>query len=136
LIVVAPKAKGNGRSTARVVENLDMYRTLAELAGLAPPNDLEGRSLVPLLTDPATPWHHPAYSVWSEDGETFHGVAVRNERWRYAEFGPEGANGALLFDEQSDPSELKNLADDPKRADVRRTLSALVREYARQLATR
>lgn len=129
-IVVAPGAKGNGRSTARVVENLDIYPTLAALCGLTPPPGIEGRSLVPLLNDPKAAWDHPAFSVWSEDGKTLHGVAVRNERWRYAEFGPEGANGAMLFDEQADPHELTNLADDPKLAAVRKELSALVREYA------
>ena len=131
-IVVAPNAQGNGRSSARVVENLDIYRTLAALCGLTTPKGIEGRSLVPLLNDPAAAWSHPAFTVWSEDGKTFHGVAVRDERWRYVEFGPDGKNGAMLFDERADPHELKNLADDPTFADVRARLSALVRQYARE----
>jgi arylsulfatase A-like enzyme len=131
-VVDAPRAKGNGRSTGRVVENLDIYRTLAELCGLRVPDGIEGRSLVPLLDDPARPWDHPAFTVWSEDGATFHGVAVRTERWRYAEFGPDGVNGAMLFDTRADPLELKNLAGDPKLAEARGELSRLVRAYARQ----
>lgn len=71
-------------------------------------------------------------NIWSEDGKTFHGVAVRKERWRYAEFGPDGVNGAMLFDEAADPQELENVADDPAHAGVRKELSALVREYARR----
>lgn len=130
-VVMAPGAKGNGRSTPRVVENLDIYRTLADLCGLAAPPEIEGRSLVALLNNPHAEWNHPAFSVWSEDGKTFHGVAVRTERYRYAEFGADGKNGAMLFDEPSDPHELKNLADDPTLASVRRELTALVRQYSR-----
>jgi arylsulfatase A-like enzyme len=128
-IVVVPNAKGNGQVCARTVEELDIYPTLAELCGLAPPKGLEGYSLAPLLINPKAEWNHPAYSVWSEDGRTIMGVAVRNERWRYAEFDG-GKGGAMLFDEQKDPEELKNLADDPKFATVRAELSPLVQKYA------
>jgi arylsulfatase A-like enzyme len=124
LIVAAPKAKGNGKASPRVVQALDIYPTLAEVCGLPAPKGLEGRSLSPLLDDPSAKWEHPAYSVWSEDGRTLHGVAVRTERWRYAEF--EGGKGRMLFDESADPEELKNLADDPALAAVRAELSALL----------
>ena len=112
------------------MQAVDFYPTLAELCGLTTSKEIEGRSLVPLLTSPKAEWNHPAFTVWSEDGETYHGVAVRNERWRYAEFGENGKNGAMLFDTITDPNELKNLADDPKHADVRKELSQLVRKYA------
>jgi arylsulfatase A-like enzyme len=129
-IILAPGAKGNGQSCARVVQAVDFYPTLAGLCGLPPPQGLEGRSLVPLLNNPKAEWNHPAYTVWSEDGKTFHGIAVRNERWRYAEFGDGGRNGAMLFDENSDPYDMKNLAEDPKFAAVKAELSALVKKYA------
>jgi arylsulfatase A-like enzyme len=89
---------------------------------------VEGRSLVPLLTDPNAAWDHPAFTVWSEDGRGPTGV--RTERWRYAEFGPGGTGEAMLLDENNDPHELKNLADDPQHAHVRAELSARVKEYA------
>lgn len=130
-IVVDPRGKANGQTCPRVVEAVDFYPTLAELCGLPVAKELEGRSLVPLLKNPKAEWKHPAFTVWSEDGKTYHGVAVRTERWRYAEFGPDGKNGAMLFDQQADPHELKNLADDPKFAEVRKELSGLVRVYAK-----
>lgn len=129
-IIVAPGAKGNGQSCARVVQAVDFYPTLAELCGLPLPQGLEGRSLVPLLNNPRAEWNHPAYTVWSEDGKTYHGVAVRNERWRYAEFGDGGKNGAMLFDEDADAHDMNNLADDPKFAAVKAELSALAKKYA------
>jgi arylsulfatase A-like enzyme len=133
LIFIAPGAKGNGKTCPRTVESLDIYPTLAELCGLPAPKGTEGRSLVPLLKDPEAKWDHPAFTVWSEDGRTLQGVAVRTERWRYAEFDG-GKGGAMLFDEQNDPEELKNLADDPKFASVRAELSPLVQRYAAGMA--
>jgi arylsulfatase A-like enzyme len=133
LMIAAPGMTGNGRSCQRIVQSIDIYSTLAELCGLPLPPGGEGTSLTPLLRDPAATWDRPAYSVWSEDGRTLHGVAVRNEKWRYAEFGPSGAAGAMLFDPQADPLEMTNLAYDPRHASACAELSALAREYASRL---
>ena len=86
-----------------------------------------------MLNKPSAEWRQPAYSVWSEDGTTLHGVAVRTEEYRYAEFGPEGKNGDMLFDPQADPLEMKNLADDPKFARTRTELGTLAGKYAASL---
>ena len=94
------------------------------------PKGLEGRSLVPLLKNPTVKWNHPAFTAWSEDGRTLHGATIRTERYRYAEFGLNGINGAMLFDELADPDELKNLADDPKLTKVRATLSKQLQSHA------
>lgn len=133
-IVVDPRSTSKGQACERVVQNLDFYPTLTELCNLTPPKEIEGRSLVPLLKQPKAEWNHPAFTVWSEDGKTFHGVAVRNERWRYAEFGVDGKNGAMLLDSQVDPLDLKNVADDPNYAEVRKELSGLVRDYVKKFA--
>lgn len=130
LIVAAPGAKGNGQPCHRIVESMDLYPTLAGLCGLPLPDGIQSKTLQPLLRNPKAEWKDLAFSVWSEDGKTLHGVAVRTEQWRYAEFGPNGANGAMLFDPKADPLELKNLADDPKYSAVRAELSALTRAHA------
>ena len=133
LMIAAPGMAGNGRTCHRVVQSINLYSTLAELCGLPLPAGGEGTSLAPLLHDPAAAWDQPAYSVWSEDSRTLHGVAVRNEKWRYAEFGPDGVNGAMLFDVHADPLEMKNLAYEPAQAAVCAQLSALTRRYASRL---
>lgn len=133
MIVAVPGMKGNGESCYRCIQSLDIYPTLVELCGLPKPDGLEGKSLTPLLNDPKSDWMDPAFSVWSEDGKTLHGVAVRTEKWRYVEFGQDAANGAMLFDPKNDPLEMKNLADDPQYASVRAELSPLVRKYAANL---
>ncbi len=135
LIIHAPGMAGNGKSSTRIVQSLDLYATLVELCGLDLPAGNEGTSIAPLLAKPDAPWTKPAYSVWSEDGATLHGVAVRTEEFRYAEFGPNGVNGAMLLDPKSDPLELKNLANDPKYADACADLSKLAQAYAATLDT-
>ncbi len=133
LIVSTPHAAGNGQSSPRIVESLDLYPTLVELCGLKKPEEIEGASLVPLLKDPGAGWDKPAYSIWSEDGKTIHGTVVRTEKWRYAEYGKDGANGAFLVDPHADPYELKNLANDSQYASVCAELSSLTRKYAATL---
>jgi PelA/Pel-15E family pectate lyase len=130
LIIHDPRAAGNGTASPRVVETLDLYPTLVELCGLPDPGGLEGRSLAPLLEAPDSPWNHPAYTIWSEDGAHVTGAAVRTEHWRYAEYYGRG-EGAMLLDEVNDPHELRNLVTEPAHSDVVARLSGLVREYTR-----
>src|SRR5688572_13598594 len=60
LIMSGPGVTARNRSTARIVEFLDIYPTLADLARVAPPSGLQGRSLTPLLRNPKTEWPHAA----------------------------------------------------------------------------
>jgi uncharacterized sulfatase len=125
MIIVAPGAAGNGRPCARTVELVDLYPTLADLAGLTPPAGLDGASLRPLLNDPAAAWSRPAYTQVQRGG--FPGYSVRTERWRYSEW-DDGKQGAQLYDHDADPRELVNLADDPKHAAVVAEMKALVKK--------
>lgn len=61
LIISAPGAR-NGVPSAAVVEFLDIYPTLADLAGLTAPDYLQGRSLRPVLADPKIAWPHAAFT--------------------------------------------------------------------------
>src|SRR5690606_28945014 len=51
-IIHDPRAKGNGKTSPRIVELLDIYPTLADLCGLPRPEGLDGVSLSPLLNNP------------------------------------------------------------------------------------
>jgi uncharacterized sulfatase len=125
LIILAPGAKGNGKSCPRTVEFVDLYPTLADLAGLTPPKNLEGVSLRPLLDDPQAPWSRPAFTQVQRNG--FPGYSVRTERWRYTEW-DDGKRGTQLYDHEADPHELTNLAADPQYAAVVNELRALVKK--------
>jgi uncharacterized sulfatase len=125
MVIIAPGVKGNGQACPRTVEFVDLYPTLADLAGLMPPKNLEGASLRPLLENPQAAWDRPAFTQVQRAG--FPGYSVRTERWRYTEW-DDGKEGAQLYDHDADPNELRNLAGDPKHADVVATMKALVKK--------
>jgi arylsulfatase A-like enzyme len=129
-IILDPRVKGNGRTSPRTVELLDIYPTLVDLCGLPQYNELEGVSLRPLLDNPYAEWNRPAYTIWNEHNKGITGVVVRTERWRYAEFFGRGA-GAFLTDPINDPSEMRNLVNDAKYADVVAELHQLADAYVK-----
>jgi uncharacterized sulfatase len=118
-----PNAKP--KHTSRVVEVIDLYRTLADVCSLPPPNDIEGRSFAGLLKDPNAKWNFPAYSVTAYRDSI--GRSVITNRWHFVEW-DDGQSGTMLLDLESDPKELKNLADDPKYASVVADMKKLLRQ--------
>ena len=82
--------------------------------------------MVPLLENPEADWDHPAYTVWSENGTSLTALGVRVERWRYAEY---DLGGPMLLDMDNDPHQLKNLAHDPRYADVTAQMAGLIQQY-------
>jgi uncharacterized sulfatase len=103
----------------RLVELVDLYPTLTDLAGLAVPSGLEGTSFKPVLQNPDRPWKRAVFTVVSrphpgQSGNfgdlTTMGRTVFDGRWRYTEW-PEG--GRELYDHHSDPLEYHNLAGEP-----------------------
>ncbi len=123
LLIVDPRQKTAGRSCPRTVEFVDLYPTLVELCGLSAPPGLEGRSLVPLLENPAAQWDHPAFTIVAR--EDWLARSVRTERWCYTEW-DEGRRGVELYDLQADPREQNNLAADPSQAATVAELRALL----------
>ena len=129
LIVAGPGVRARGTPSPRVVEYLDLYPTLAALAGLTAPREIEGRSLAPLLDRPNAPWDHPALTQVRRGNQAngfFMGYSIRTERWRYTEW-DDGARGTELYDEKEDRGEMHNRAGDPKYADIQRDLKTRLR---------
>ena len=128
LVIAGPGVTARGRASKRVVEFLDLYPTLGELARLAPPAGLHGRSLVALLRNPDAAWKHAALTqvVRGPVATGFRGYSVRNEKWRYTEW-DDGKRGAELYDEEGDPGELRNLAADPAHAKVVAEMQSLLK---------
>lgn len=92
LLIQTPDMKARGQKTKALVELLDMYPTLCELAGVPLPDHLEGRSFVPLLDNPDLEWKgaalsqfpNPALREWAANPlspgmrETFFGPLIRD----------------------------------------------------------
>jgi iduronate 2-sulfatase len=115
LVVIAPGVTRPGTSTGQLAENVDLYPTLAELAGLpkpAGPLKFDGLSLVPVLKNPATRIRDHAYHCFPR-GEVL-GRAIRTERYRLVEWKKPGAPAATaqleLYDYAAGPIETRNIA--------------------------
>jgi choline-sulfatase len=127
LIVAAPGAKGNGKSTASLAEMVDLYPTLADLCGLKWPDYLDGASQKPVLDDPAKSVKDVAFTQLGRGD--FQGYSIRTPQWRYTSW-DDGRRGEQLYDMQADPGETTNLAAEPKHADTVAELRGQLRAYA------
>jgi iduronate 2-sulfatase len=143
LLIVAPGVSKGKSVAASPVSHLDLFPTLTELAGVKPPANLQGQSLVPLLRDPSAVgrgWaltqvnRGPAAAAGKGKGKAaatkadagggrFSGYSLRTPRWRYTEWDA-GKQGRELYDHETDPRELTNLATLPAHAATVATLSA------------
>ena len=109
----------------QLAAHIDIFPTLAELAGAGIPNDvkLDGRSLVPLLKNPNAPWqdrylftHVGRWEQGKGAESKYAKCRVRNSRFSMVSMGPREKNWEL-FDLKSDPGENTNvLAQFPDEA--------------------
>jgi iduronate 2-sulfatase len=129
LLIAGAGITSAGKSCAQPVEMLDLYPTIADYTGFDVPGALDGRSLRPLLSDPASTWDKPAISqvFHSSDAQ---GYSIRTMRWRYTEWNG-GKAGRELYDHASDPDEVHNLAGLDKYADTVKRLSKRLRPFAK-----
>jgi iduronate 2-sulfatase len=136
LIIAAPGVTQPGTATGALVETVDLYPTLCELANLpAPsaPQKLDGQSLVPLLRDPAATIKESVIHVFPRNPKgkgPLVGRALRTARYRLVEWKRPGAAPETadleLYDYQDDPAERRNLA--PERpTEVARLRAMLAR---------
>ncbi|HEY5914177.1 MAG TPA: sulfatase [Verrucomicrobiae bacterium] len=119
-LAVVPGLTEPGGRCGALVETVDIYPTLCELAGLATPSGLDGSSFVPALKDPASAGtKEAAFHVFPRSprgmGELI-GRAVRTERYRLVEWKKPAAPPETaileLYDYGTDPEETKNLASE------------------------
>ena len=133
MIVYDPRQPG-GRVREHAVLNLDVAPTLLELAGVAVPGWMQGRSLVPLLQPrPAPGWRDDFFVEHLMDPEPFpiprHEGVRTVDGWKYAHYFDHGYEE--LYHLTEDPWEERNLADDPGFADRLAELRARTAELRR-----
>lgn len=95
-------------------ELLDLYPTLADLAGIEASKGLQGKSLVKTLNNPQVEVRDFAFSV-SQGGKSF---LVRNHKWAYIQYDEDAGAGMELFDMEYDAKQYNNLAHNPAYDDV------------------
>jgi len=134
LVVALPGGRA-GVTAPETVELVDVLPTLCDLAGVPLPAGVDGRSLAPLVraggADAAAWTARPAFTeVQHRD---VRGVSMRSGRWRYTVWNGREA-GRQLYDHNTDPHELTNLADLPNHSATVQALDAEMRWFTPQVS--
>ena len=129
LLMRYPSMIESGTSEERVVRNIDFAPTFMDLAGIEVPEEVQGRSLRPLLTQQEDPnWDEPLYYHYYEyplPHRVHRHYGIRTDRYKLIYY--YRIDEWELFDLQRDPDELRNVVDDDRYADVVSTLKDEIR---------
>lgn len=132
LIIYDPRQPAwHGRTTDQYTLNIDLAPTMLTLAGLPVPRRMQGRSLTELMDKPNRPWRTAFFfehlinipavfipqseGILSNDKKYVHYFNVRQPGDSYEE----------IYDLQTDPQELTNLATKPAGKPVKKALLPL-----------
>lgn len=114
LIISIPGSKTIGKCDAPV-EMLDIYPTLVDLCGLPVNNTNEGKSLKPLIENPASGTGLYAITTY---GRNNHAVVSNGYRYIHYEDGSEE-----LYNRNADPNEFENIASKPENLEIKSALA-------------
>ncbi len=143
LIMRIPGVIPWGRATNALVELIDVVPTLLELCRVEIPQDIQGRSLVPLFRGDVL--SHPDHGVaeYADNAE----VMVRTDRWKlvysagnrkrrdgYALGAIPPGRSLRLYDLENDPGEINNVAGCPGNAAMVEGLLSLLADHIRRTA--
>ena len=119
MIVAGPGVKP-GQKSDRLIEFVDIYPSLCDMAGIKTINKgLQGTSFKPLLSDPQRPWKKAAFSKFGP------AVGLITDRYNYAEFD----NGEkMLYDLQNDTDENVNIAGSEEHQEIVRQLNRMLKD--------
>ena len=106
---------GEGVDLPQLCAHIDLFKTFCQLGGAEIPADIQeidGRSLLPLLENPRAAWRDRLLFThqgrWEKGADPnlskFKNCAVRSQRWRFV-------NNAELYDIATDPYEMTNVID-------------------------
>ncbi|MBI4623218.1 MAG: sulfatase [Verrucomicrobia bacterium] len=134
LLLSVPGMKHAGTRTDALVEFVDIYPTLSELAGLPLPKHLEGASFRPVLDDPRRAWKPAAFSQYprNQGGLNLMGYSMRTDRHRFTVWVDRNDHTKVdaieLYDHQTDPQENTSIAKAPANAALVERLMAQWRQ--------
>ncbi|MEM8738869.1 MAG: sulfatase [Planctomycetota bacterium] len=141
LMVRAP-GMASGAASDALVELIDLYPTLADLAGLDIPDHVEGTSFAPVLESPDMPWKPGALTLQNRSANEFGndaiGYSMRTDHFRYTEWRDRATGEVLdveLYDHRDSSLASENLAPRSDYADELERHAALLAGGWRGLQT-
>ena len=127
LIIADPRLDRSrqGATVGEMALSFDCPVTMLDLAGAEVPPEMRGRSLADLLRGERVEWRKDFFYEHLYERETIpKSEGVRTERLKYVRYFERNPVYEQLFDLESDPNEVSNLADDPSHAPALRSLRA------------
>lgn len=113
-----------GQTNTTAVSLIDVYPTVCDLNGIEPGDARPGKSLMDVINTPDT--NRPVFAEYHAVGSKTGGFMLRTGRWKLIEF---VGDRPLLYDLQTDPEELNNLAADLKYSDVLARCRQILSEF-------
>ncbi len=128
-LIISIPGKTNGTKTKKLVEFIDLYPSLAELAGLPLPGHLQGKSFVPLIENPDMEWKEAAFTRCGK-AET-----IITEKYVYTEWQNDEKEiyQRMLFNRFEDKQENNNLA---YSSEYQETIAELSEQLNKHIETR
>jgi len=121
LLIKWPHKITPGTTEDEMVQNLDFAQTFLEMAGVTAPNDMQGKSLVPLLRGKKEQWDRDAVYYHYYEYPAEHAVkrhyGIATKEYKIIHFYHD-VNEWELYDRKKDPQELNNVFNDPKYAPI------------------
>jgi arylsulfatase A-like enzyme len=111
-LIIGGPGIGKGRKRGAFCYLLDIFPTLCELTGLSIPSSVEGRSLAPVIRGRKRKIRDTLFFAFKDIHR-----GVRDERYKLIEYAVSGRRTTQLFDLQSDPWEVNNLAESPNHVE-------------------
>lgn len=125
LLVAWPGKVKAGSKTDEMVQNLDFAQTFLDAAGIPAPSDMQGESLIPLLTGNTEKWTRDAVYYHYYEYPSVHMVkrhyAIVTKEYKLTHYYFDTDEWELI-DRIKDPQELKNVYDDPAYAEIKNEL--------------
>lgn len=125
LLVKWPNMIKPGITSNEMVQNLDFAQTFLEAAGITAPNDMQGKSLMPLFTGNGEQWDRESvyYHYYEYPGEhavkRHYGISTKD--YKLIHFYHD-VDEWELYDLKKDPNEMHNLYDEPAYGSIREKL--------------
>ena len=124
LLMRFPKEIKAGTKIDKLVQNLDFAPTILDYAGVVAPEDMQGESFRKLVGGETDEWRDAVYYTYYEYPSVHmvkrhYGVAM--ERYKLMHFYYD-IDEWEMYDLETDPSEMKNIYDNPEYAEVQKML--------------
>lgn len=111
-----------------LVEFIDIYPTLCELAGLPSPKHLQGTSLVPHIKNPQEPGREAVFARYHKAD------SMRTDRYLYTEWSSNGdVEARMLYDHHVDPVENINISELPENKELVAKLSRMLQAHCQSV---